>query len=439
MPLLAKDKDFHHFPFGLLSIAAKLEKLGIEYTIFDERVSSDQDFELIAKSYDIVGISIFTGYQTYRGHHWLTMVRRLNPEAITIVGGPHATAMPEQTVASSLVDYVIAGYADDAFANLANNILRAKTRQSKLAFSMPQVHSKRGKDIIGMPTPKKYIDLDWSPLPYHKINLDSYINPKTKRVMYVSQYGCPAPCTFCATPETRKWTAKPLELVYQDLDTLDSLTNFQELCFFDATLFTIRKRTMELVEHLNKRFPGRQWLADARAMELIKYSDEDFKALRSCAAELKMLIVGLESGSEYFAEKVIKKGKGHLTNFMEVAKRTHNAGIHLTSGVVFGFPGEKLSDLEATRKYVTEVRKVNPGFRISTTFFKPLPGTELFDLVKKLGYVNINSFEEWAEAGDSTHYDYNSWSDPAWFSDEENKAYKKGYEDFMQEHGSICI
>lgn len=439
MPRLEEGKDYHHFPFGCLSIAAPLEKLGISYDIFDERVQDEAELLPRIGDYAIVGVSMFTGYQTFRGHHWLQQVRRLNPDAITVAGGPHPTALPEETALSPLVDYVVAGYAENTFANLVINILASSDRSRRLQYQLPGIYTKRGPGVIGLPTPKRYRDIDWSALPYHRLPVANYINPATRRVMYVSQYGCPALCTFCATPETRKWSSKPLEVVFEDLDNLDRLTAFRELCFFDATLFTNRLRTMELVAHLDRRFPGRQWLADARAAELIHYTDEDFAAIKRCRADLLMLVVGLETGSEHLAEKVVKKGRGHLKNFREIARRTYAAGINLTSGVVFGFPGETEADLAATTDYVREIRRINPDFRISTTFFRPLPGTELYDKVRAMGHIKFSRFEEWAMAGSGTHYKYNEWTDPPWLTDEQILTYRAGYAEFMNEHADICI
>lgn len=439
MPKIDESKEIHHFPFGCLAIAACLEKIGVEYDIFDERVAPESKIINCLNDYAIVAVSMFTGYQTYRGHYWLQKVRQLNPTAITVAGGPHVTALPEETVSSPLVDFAIAGYGENAFGNLVLNILSSKSSDSIKQMNFPGVYSKLKNGVLGMPTPKKYKDIDWGPIPYHRIDVPAYINPATRRVMYVSQYGCPALCTFCATPETRKWTSKPLEIVYQDLEKLDELTDFRQLCFFDATLFTNRPRTMELVGFLDQRFPGREWLADARAAELIHYTDDDLATIKRCRADLIMLVVGLETGSTRLAENVVKKGRGHLKNFYEVAKRTHAAGIELTSGVVFGFPGETIEDLKLTTEYVREIRKVHPKFRISTTFFRALPGTELFDKVKAMGHVYANSLEDWARMGNSNDYEYNEWSDPPWMTKEEIDIYKEGYQQFMDEHGSIVI
>jgi len=442
MPKIEKYKDYDHFPFGILALGAVLDRLGVAYDIFDERVTRDPDhLKDTIKDYSIVGISMFTGYQVSRGVHWLRYVREHNPEAITIAGGPHVSALPQETLRSPLVDFAVAGYGENSFGQLIESLMNCPNLEEARHFhaKIPGVHSKGANGAPALPTPKKYNDLQWSPLPYRRLDINGYINPNTKRVMYVTQYGCPALCTFCATPETRKWTSKPLEMVYEDLEVLDELTNFRQLCFFDATLFTTRNRTMELIKHLGNRFPGREWLADARASELIRYSDEDYADIKNCNAQLDTLIVGLESGSEYIAEKIVKKGAKHLPTYAEVAKRLNKAGINLTSGVVFGFPEETVKDLKLTQEYVAGIRKIHPGFRISTTFFRPLPGTDLYDMVKPTGFLKAASLEEWAEIGDGTHYKYNNWMDIPWMAESEREPYRKAYEEFVEVHGDIMV
>jgi radical SAM superfamily enzyme YgiQ (UPF0313 family) len=437
MPKIEKYKDYHHFPFGMLALGAVMDRLGINYDIFDERIDDDPDYlkDKIA-DYSVVGVSMFTGFQASRGIHWLRYTRQHNPKAITIAGGPHVSALPEQTAASPLVDFAVAGYGENSFGQLIESLMNCNDIEEAQRLNIPGVHS---KGVKGLPTPKKYSDLQWGALPYKRLKIDEYINPNSKRVMYVTQYGCPAMCTFCATPETRKWTSKPLPLVYQDLEVLDELTDFKQLCFFDATLFTNRPRTMELIKYMNERFPGRQWLADARASELIRYTDEDYLDIKRCEMDLNTLIVGLESGSEHIAENVVKKGRHHLPTYAEVAKRLNNAGISLTSGVVFGFPEETVKDLKLTHEYISSIRKIHPGFRISTTFFRPLPGTELYDRVKDSGFLNAASFEEWEAIGEGNHFKYNEWMEIPWMDRAEREPYRKAYAEFVDAHGDIMV
>jgi hypothetical protein len=53
---------------------------------------------------------------------------------------------------------------------------------------------------------------------------------------------------------------------------------------------------MELVAHLDQRFAGREWIADARAAELIRYSEDDLHQFRNCRMNLLTLVVGLDKG-----------------------------------------------------------------------------------------------------------------------------------------------
>ena len=109
----------------------------------------------------------------------------------------------------------------------------------------------------------------------------------------------------------------------------------------------------------------------------------------------------------------------------------------MESGVVFGFPGETINDLHETRKYIREIRKIHPNFKIGTAFFGPLPGTDLYNTVREQGHLNINSLEEWAEYGQENHYEYNKWSNPPWFTKRESQIYFDAYKHFMEEHGDI--
>ena len=259
MPKMEPYKDFHYFPLGILAISAAISTLdSINYEIFDERVDDDLRLNALLQNADVVGVSMFTGYQTKSGFDLLTKVKNFNSKIITIVGGPHVTALPHETIKSELVDYAIAGYGENSFRELITDLLS----HGKVTRLIPGIYSK--ERVIGAPdnlqityteTPKNYRDITWNAIPYHKIDVSKYINPATQRVIYVTQYGCPAKCTFCATPETRKWAEKPIELIKQDLRYLYEATKFKQLVFFDATLFTRKARVKEIMEILRRQIP----------------------------------------------------------------------------------------------------------------------------------------------------------------------------------------
>ena len=121
-PSVDQHKEFHHIPYSSLALAAPLEHLGIDYDIFDERVQDQSMLPELLRRASVVGITLYTGYQTYRAYELLKYIKTLNPSLVTIVGGPHATALPLQTMECEYVDYVVAGFADQSFCNLVTDI-----------------------------------------------------------------------------------------------------------------------------------------------------------------------------------------------------------------------------------------------------------------------------------------------------------------------------
>ncbi|MCH7691864.1 MAG: B12-binding domain-containing radical SAM protein [Proteobacteria bacterium] len=434
-PRIDLEKEHHHLPLSTLSLAAPLERMGIDYEIYDQRVDEPSRLETLLEDAWMVGVTMFTGYQTYCGYEILKQVKQSHPNIITVAGGPHVSALAAQTIEDDHVDYAVAGFGEAPFYALVAELLEHGDLNGHV---IPGLYRKDNSELIFLPTDKKFAGDNWHQLPYHKINVENYINEATKRVMYVSHYGCPAKCTFCATPEFRKWTPKPIDLVRKDLANLHDQYPFEELCFFDATLFTRKERVFDIVKLLDD-YPNIKWLADARAVELNKYSTEEMIEITNRDAELSFLVVGLETGSQYIAEEVMKKGLRHLEMFKTVAYRLDRAGIKMVSGLIFGIPGETVEDLKKTIDYIWEIREIHPAFRLSSTFFRPLPGTELYDLLDLKGFIQPTSLEEWAEVGAESHFEYNTWMDIPWMEEGQKVEYRKVYEEFRNQHGEILM
>lgn len=440
-PRIDEEKEHHHLPVSTLSLAAPLEKAGYDYSIWDQRISPIEELDALLSDAEIVGLTMFTGFQTHCGYELLKRAKKSNPNIISIIGGPHVTALPQQTADDPYVDFAVEGFGEETFIRMLNTLSSKGSLTDEIIPGLYQSAEARTVSI----DPKKlsveqakFDDDYWEPLPYHKIKVNDYINPETGRVMYVAHYGCPAKCTFCATPHYRKWTAKPLDLIKKDLDQIWNTFNFKEMCFFDATLFTRKDRVNDIIDLLDP-YPNVNWMADARAVELNKYSTDELKQIRDKKAELDFLIVGLESGSERIAEDVMKKGKKHLDMYRTVTKRIKEADIKLVSGLIFGIPGETHEDLYKTIDFVSEIRDIHPGFSLSSTFFRPLPGTELYELLDDTGYIAPKSLKDWAEYGASSHFRYNEWMDVPWLDGTDKELYRKAYDKFIEVHAEILV
>jgi radical SAM superfamily enzyme YgiQ (UPF0313 family) len=432
-PKLDVEKDYHYVPFSSLAVAAPLEARGIDYAIFDERLTPVETLLDLLKDARAVGVTVFTGYQTHRGYELLRLIKQAAPDVPTIVGGPHVTALPVQTVASELVDYAIAGYGEAPFFALVWRLLNDQPIDDMPGLARKE---KSNGSICFTPAETRFNPAYWHRLPFHRLSIPEYINPTTRRVLYVSSYGCPGRCRFCATTEFRKLASRPVAMVREDLDHLYGLYPFEELNLADATFFAQRGRVLEILDHLAS-FGQLRWIADARAVEVRHMSDGDLCRLRDCGAELIRLMVGLESGSPRIVEGIMNKGKGFLSAYRGVLGRLASVGIPVTSNLIFGTPGETLADLAATRQFVREMRNIHPGLTLCTTFFRPLPGTELYEDLVKSGFAMPTSFEEWAGYSNQSHFDYRVWMDIPWFEPRLEEEYRRGFDAFIDENRDI--
>src|SRR5512145_651622 len=95
-------REGHNFlitpDLGILYLGTALKNRGFDVTLLDcpkERFSF-VDFRkfLESRNFDVVGIRCFSRDHNYVHHH-LKIVRQILPEAMTLVGGPHASALPE--------------------------------------------------------------------------------------------------------------------------------------------------------------------------------------------------------------------------------------------------------------------------------------------------------------------------------------------------------
>jgi radical SAM superfamily enzyme YgiQ (UPF0313 family) len=332
-------------------------------------------------------ITAFTGYQLSEAYKLVKNIKGVLPDKKITLGGPHATALSNQTLESPYIDEVIQGEVDT------------------------------GKHQ----------------LPFWLIDIHKYINPATERFIYVSSYGCVGKCTFCSTKKRRKLMFLPFKRIKDDIDYLMAAYPFKEAVFFDATIFTKPERAAfisRLMKH-NKL----SWIADARADEIIRTPEYMLNDIM--ASGLTQLTIGLETGSEAIVT-IMKKGKGHLEKYKQCAEiMAKYPNVKMVSGVIFGCPGETIDNLCETLEYIEMIKKINPNFYISTTFFRPLPDTEMADMCREYGYVEPSSLEEWAEQGEDNHYNYNQWQNAPWIKNID--VYKEIYDEFVEYNKDLFI
>lgn len=192
-------------PLGLLYVAAYAEARGHDVQVLDaiaEQLTLDQIAEFVrAHRPRIVGLTGVTP-QIDSARRVAEIVKRVSPDSTVVVGGAHATVLPEELLDDLSIDYVIRGDGEYSFATLV---------EGAPAESIPGLSHRPTNSpgtITHNPMGPPVSDLDALPPPaYHLTRFELYkpavgAYRRLPAIAVMTTRGCPGKCTFCASART---------------------------------------------------------------------------------------------------------------------------------------------------------------------------------------------------------------------------------------------
>ena len=186
-------------PMGLAYLAAMLEKEGYSVEILDMNAQPDtaKHFASILekKQPRIVGITCLTPFYSTVLSLAATVKRVLGVPVI--VGGAHATALPEELLQQNTIDFIAIGEAEATIVDIADSLLRNGNKPEDIAGI---ALIKDNKFLVTKA--RGYIqNLDELPFPArHLFKHENYYSPQYKSTGVTSiltSRGCPYSCIFC--------------------------------------------------------------------------------------------------------------------------------------------------------------------------------------------------------------------------------------------------
>lgn len=433
-PKLEPDKPYHWFPVSSLALAAPLVAQGFQVAIIDERVEAEWEDRLKQECQGALclGITAFTGYQLKGAVHAARLAKQAYPDLPVVWGGPHVSSLPLESIRSPLVDVCVKGYGEYTYQEVVDRLNRGDSLTGVRGITHKD-RKGRIHEELDRPVKKEFDALPRAP--YELIDIHKYINPETKAFIYLSSYGCPGICTFCSTPSFHCYAKINLNKICADIEYLLSRFSYETLVMFDATFFIEEERTVKIADFIREKTGLKKWLCDGRAADLVSIKESTLELLEK--SNLKNIVIGLESGSPRIV-KIMKKGRDHLAKFKQVLTRLSAYDINIVSGVVFGIPGETPEDLKLTLDFIKEIEALNPRFRVSSTFFMPLPGTELYNYIRQNYDIEFpTTLEGWGELGGKSHYLYNQYVDTPYISPDVKDEYFNIYDEFWKENEQL--
>jgi radical SAM superfamily enzyme YgiQ (UPF0313 family) len=378
-----------YMPLGLAYLAAVLECAGHEVEVIDcpaqgldhEKMGE----ELASFKPAIIGITSMT--PTINSAILSAKVaKEACPDAMVVLGGPHATFMDEEILSQEkAVDVVVRGEGEQTLLEL-----------TQTAFNMKALHTVAGitfmdgDQIIRTPDRDYIRNLDELPHPaYRHFQLDKYRLFGRRILPVITSRGCPYQCTFCVTSRLfgRTFRARSPENVVNELEWLRNTYGPDAFTFYDDTITFDKKRILEICEKIISRKIDIPWDCQTRVDHVSK---EILVQMRKAGCQ--QVLLGIESGSQKILD-AIKKGTTVEQNEKAI-RLAKEAGLFVAVSVIIGYPGETEETLNQTLNFIKRTKPDDVYLCVAT----PYPGTELRALIEEMG---LNLSKEW-ESYDTT-------------------------------------
>lgn len=395
-----------HMPLSLLYASAELVKHDYDVAILDTRTIEGDWRPAVKALIDddtlCVGISVMSGSPIKHATTIGRYVKSLNADVPVVWGGPHATFYPDTIIRDEWsCDYVVSGYASETFDQLCAHI-KAGTQPT----DVEGVAWRDADTIRTNPIVKNTFEyIDYRDIPYHLIGDYSPYGQldQDKRIfsMY-SAMGCPYQCSFCSSPaqykpiKGRKWVPLEAKDIVDHIEFVVKEYGANYIYFIDDDSFPKLAHVEAIIDEITaRRLPVGLGFRGARINEILRMSDEFLDKL--AAAGTDIMHIGAESGSDRIL-KLIRKDCT-ADQIIEINRKlARHPTITAAYNFIMGLPTETMDDLRKTRDLMLQLVDDNPNALIFTpNKFRPLPGTELYDIAyKEWGYSMPDTLDAWA-------------------------------------------
>ena len=329
---------------GIVYLATILKHRGHEVEVRKESVKAIDCSKLDC---DVLCISIMTS-TARRGYWFASQYKRYNPKGKVIIGGVHATFLPQE--AAKYADHVLVGEADSIITDIVEGKYKEKI-----------IYGKKCEDLDELPFPDFSLIKDLKlPMPHTPIS--------TSR-------GCPFNCKFCSVTSMfgRQYRFRSPENIVDEIIS----SKHRNLFFYDDNFGALNSRTKEILTRMAELKLDIPWKAQART-EVVN----DNKLLNLMVkTHCRYLCIGFESINPKTLEAYNKSQK--LEGVKRSIKVLHDFGIKIHGMFVFGSDEDDKKVIKDTVDFCNTMDIESPQFSILT----PLPGSALYSELESQGRI----------------------------------------------------
>lgn len=378
-----------YYPYWLCYAAGVCINEGYEVDLIDCITKNYTTHDLLKRVNDFNPDFIMTEITTptcFEDYKVIESIKMNNSETKIIVGGTHATALPETVLREcSAIDIVVRQEYDYTLPD----IIKSKGSYENIKGISYRVDN----EIINnedRPWTENLDDLPFVSKIYERfLDVKDYFYSFAQKPMIqiFSSRGCPFRCNFCNYPETMSGRIFRKRSVNNFVDEIEYICKhmpyIMEIMIEDDTFTVDKKRVIEICNEIIRRGLKPRWSCNTR----VDLSYEVMKKMHD--AGCRLLVVGFESGNQQVLD-LTKKGI-RLEDSLQFSYNAKKIGFKVFGCFMIGLTGDTKETIEQTYRFA---KKVYPDM----VFFQqavPFPGTAFYEWTKSKGYLITEDYSKW--------------------------------------------
>lgn len=342
-----------YFPLGILYLASVVKKEGFIVEIIDMR-----DGEKLLPKAKFYGFSSTT--PTIKKAKELSH----QVEGKTIIGGPHASLLPEDC---REFDYIVSGEGEEAILAILTGKISAPAH----------IFGKRLEDLDAIPYPA----WDMTDCFSQELFPGERYGKGEKGMTVIASRGCPYNCHFCGNVYKSPMVYRSARNIIGELEELKK-RGVSHIRFEDDN-FTIHPQLDDLCLDIHKL--DISWKCHTRS-KILRLEQAKIMKWAGC----EEMGIGVESADDKVLE--INNKQEEVSDHLRAIKILREAGIRSKTYFVAGLPGE-----------TDETLKINQAFFIASkpdkwtlSTFTPYPGSEIYKHPEQFGItIKDKDFDHW--------------------------------------------
>jgi anaerobic magnesium-protoporphyrin IX monomethyl ester cyclase len=288
----------------------------------------------------------------YVGTWWIdevtAFVRRHNPAATIIVGGPYLYNQSVLSTPAELTElfehldadvYVISREGEHALAEVLGALKHGGSLESidNIAYRHEGRYARTGVSVESNPLADNMVDYELFP----PERIGEFVSVRTSK-------SCPFACSFCSFPQQAgKYVYEGIDTVERELDRVRRVGTVTSLTFLDDTFNVPMGRFKEILRMMVRNGYGFRWNSFLRADHV---DDECVDLMQRSGCE--GVFLGVESGSDAMLKRMNKTSRA--ADYRRVIPQLKAAGILTHCSLIVGFPGETRETVQETIDLVDE-------------------------------------------------------------------------------------